>query len=143
MLELPPHYYWVVYLAISLSLSIFSYIFTLFGADVVNALIYSYINPLVVLSSLALLIFFSKLHFKNKIVNKIALSCFAIFLLHANPNILNASFVEFIRYIYENNDGIVVLIYIMFFLVTISIVAIIVDQVRIFVWLKISRILFK
>lgn len=142
-LNYPPHYYLVVYLAISLSLSIFSYIFNLFGVDVVNALIYSYINPLMVLSALALLIFFSKLNFKNRIVNKIALSCFAIFLLHANPNILNASFAEFIRYIYENNNVIVVLIYIMFFLVTISIVAIIVDQVRIFVWLKISRILFK
>lgn len=113
------------------------------GVDVVNALIYSYINPLIVLSALALLIFFSKLNFKNRIVNKIALSCFAIFLLHANPNILNASFAEFIRYIYENNNGVVVLAYIMLFLVIISIVAIIIDQVRIFVWLKISRILFK
>lgn len=49
-----PHYYLVVYLAISLSLSIFSYIFTLLGEDVVNALI---INPLMVLSALALLCF--------------------------------------------------------------------------------------
>ena len=55
MLEFPPpHYYLVVYLAISLSLSIFSYIFTLLGEDVVNALI---INPLMVLSALALLCF--------------------------------------------------------------------------------------
>lgn len=53
-----PHYYLVVYLAISLSLlSILSYIFTLLGVDVVNALIYSYINPLMVLSALALLCF--------------------------------------------------------------------------------------
>lgn len=47
----------------------------------------SYSNPIVVFSSLCLLIYFSRINFSSSIVNRIAASCFAAYLLHCNPNI--------------------------------------------------------
>lgn len=47
-------------------------------------MIISYICPLMVLCSVSLFLFFSRLHFKSKVVNWISASCLSVYLIHAN-----------------------------------------------------------
>lgn len=46
---------------------------------------FAYNNPLVVLSSVAVFVFFSRLNFQSKIVNMLATGTFGVFLLHTTP----------------------------------------------------------
>ncbi|MGL5919926.1 MAG: acyltransferase family protein [Bacteroidales bacterium] len=43
---------------------------------------FSYSNPLIILSSISFFLFFLKLNFSNRYINKIALSVFSIYLIH-------------------------------------------------------------
>lgn len=48
----------------------------------------NYISPLTILSALYFVIVFSKMQLTSSIVNWIAISCFAPFLIHMNPNLV-------------------------------------------------------
>lgn len=94
---------------------------------------YSYANPLVIIESLALFLLFTRFEFKSKVVNFIAASTFAVFLLHTNPNIGKPYFVPLINRVYQMYDGIACLSVLFAILVAIFILAIAIDQIRI--WL--------
>lgn len=64
--------------------------------------IFSYINPVVILASVFLLLFFSKLRFTNRLVNWIASSCFAVFLLHTNVNLCEPVFCKKNSYLVQS-----------------------------------------
>lgn len=49
---------------------------------------FMYLNPIVILSSLSLLLYFSKLHFKSKTINWVASSVLAVYLIHSNDSVL-------------------------------------------------------
>lgn len=53
----------------------------------INTRLLYYSNPLVILSSLFLFLFFSRIHIDSSFINRIAASSFAVYLLHCNPNI--------------------------------------------------------
>ena len=89
----------------------------------------SYISPIVILNSIILLLFFSKLKFKNKAVNWIANSCFAVYIIQCSRHILDCYCNQVGDYYYENNFiGIIILIMIIF------IIAVLLDKIRIWGW---------
>ena len=51
--------------------------------------LYSYINPLVLLAAVHLVLFMSKIRFTSRIVNRLAASSLAVYLLHMNPHIVD------------------------------------------------------
>lgn len=93
----------------------------------------NYINPLVIISALYTLLAFSKLKFNNKFINWIATSCFAVYLIHINPLILD-KYLDGMKYIYNNTNGIAYLTTITFVLILIFTISILIDKSRIFVW---------
>lgn len=100
-----------------------------------------YDNPLVILSSLCLIIFFSKLKLQNSFVNIVAGSCFAVYLIHFNPHVF-FYFKEALRYCAEQTGmrflvG-VVCVYILFF-----VGAVLIDQGRKILWIFISSAVSK
>lgn len=95
--------------------------------------IFTYTNPLVIIQSLALLIGFSKLSFQNKLINWVASSCFAVYLLHANELILRDYYGPTIRYWFLNESFIKFLCYTSLFISFIFIISILIDKIRI--WL--------
>lgn len=97
-------------------------------------LIYLYVNPLVIVSSICLLLFFSGMRLKSKVVNRLASSSFAIFLLHTNPNLCKPYFATNVVRIYNAFDGIICLGCIMAFLIAVAFAAILIDQFRILLW---------
>lgn len=93
-------------------------------------ILYTYINPLVIIESLALLLFFTKLSFKSQVINWLASSAFAVYLLHANPNLLNRFYAGTIKQIYDTTSGSATLIYIGTFILLVFVGSIIIDQAR-------------
>lgn len=113
-------------------------------ADIISNRIYLYNNPLVIISSLYLLLGFSKFRFTNRIVNRIGASCFAVFLFHTNPNLCDTYFKPIIQTINDwGGYGIMSLISIGLFLVLVFVVAVILDQIRILCWKVMLSVRYK
>lgn len=93
-----------------------------------------YTNPIVVIMALYYLLLFSKMHFKNKIINWIAASSFAVFLFHLNHSITDSYFIPLIRHVYTTTSGLLCIVSICAVLIAIFVIAILIDQIRIFLW---------
>jgi peptidoglycan/LPS O-acetylase OafA/YrhL len=97
--------------------------------------LFAYSNPIVVLQAIGLLVFFANLKIKcNKVINWIASSSFAVYLLHCNPNILERIFKPLIIRYFNKSDGIQVLASIAAFIIIIYAISIVLDQLRKILW---------
>lgn len=135
--------YLLVFILVSFIGAVASYAFGVFRIPYFNGLIFRYDSPVVILASLSLLIYFSKLHFHSKIINWIGASSFAVFLLHTNPNLCEQYFIPMIQRIYSSNDGIVCVLFIGAFLLVIYVLAILLDQVRKILWYRLEPFLLE
>ncbi len=97
---------------------------------------FAYANPLVIVSALSLLLSFSQIHIKSKAVNWCAASCLAVFLLIAHPNVFDTYFKPMAVLIYGKTSGIEYLICIFMYMIFISVLAILIDKIRMFLWEK-------
>lgn len=105
-----------------------------------NMYLFLYVNPLVVIGSISLFIWFTKIHIKNnKCLNWCAKSAFAVYLLHCNPNISERYFKPICEYLYSNFQGLRCLILLCCFLILVFIISIIFDQPRIILWKYLSK----
>jgi surface polysaccharide O-acyltransferase-like enzyme len=97
----------------------------------------AYAYPLVIIESLFLLLFFAKLSFRNKLINWIASSCFAVYLLHCTRNILE-EYCNLVRLSYKSYHvfGIIIVVICVFS------ISILLDKVRIMLWNQISNKFF-
>lgn len=94
----------------------------------------SYICPLVIVLSLFMVILFSKLHIQSKQINWVAASCFAVYLFHTHITIFYDFFKPTVVSLYSQYDGILCLIAIGAFLLSVFVVAITLDQPRKWMW---------
>lgn len=129
-----------IYVAISSILSIIAFVLISNGNFGAFYRLNAYCDPLVILSSLFLLLGFVRINFSNGFINKIAASCFAVYLVHSNPNVIERFYTATIRYIHVN-IGQFELIFIFLFLLGVFIISILLDQVRIILWNGIYKIL--
>lgn len=104
---------------------------------VITDMLYYYVNPLVIIMSLYLLLFFSKLTISNKFINWLGASSFAVYLFHMNPNLCMPYFRDPILFIGNNYNGIVFLLVVLVYLVLIFLLSVLIDQIRLFLWNKI------
>lgn len=132
--------YFMVYIISSLLIALLFFISKKYGINTLGTKLFYYNNPLVVISAFSLLLFFSKLKIRSKMVNWLGASSFAIFLLHTNPNLCKQYFIPTVRFIYTSHDGILCLLNILVFLLFLSIIAILFDQLRIVLWKKVAPI---
>lgn len=124
-----PLYDLTIYLVCALILTILSIVLINFHKNC-DTLLFTYINPLVVIESLALVLFFSKLKFQSKKINWVAASAFSVYLFHANPNILNGYYKRTIIQIYSQTSGITTILVIALFIAVIFTISVLVDQIR-------------
>lgn len=131
-------YYILFYLSSAFLLAILSIILVSNGLEIVGRF-YTYTNPLIICMSVSLLLFFTKLKpIYNKLINWIASSCFAVYLLHANELILRPFFGKNIYNLYQSHYGLIFVSYLLFFLFTFFAVAILLDKIRLWLWNKIA-----
>ena len=92
-------------------------------------------DPFVIAASVALTLYFSKLHFTNKTINWLACSSFSIYLLHMNP-LLARHFKEIMCSIFDMFDGnlIVYSLVALSLSLLLGVTCMCVDKIRIIVW---------
>lgn len=97
----------------------------------VEGRLYSFASPIVIIESVALLLFFSKISFSSKSVNWIASSCFAVYLFHCNGFFFDYYRNE-VNNIYYKTDhsfwGVAL------FIILVYVIAILLDKIRIHLW---------
>lgn len=132
-----------VYLSISVFITLVSSIGGIFNFVLIENKMYSYVNPLVIISSLYLLLFFSKLQIKNNsVINAIAVSNFAVYLFHTDLNI-TSYFGSCIKRVSVEFNGIVFLLVLLAVLISFYMISIGLDRIRIFLWNKLLPYIIK
>ena len=110
-----------------------------FHIDYAPKIVFSYINPLVILSSLALFFIFENTPIPySKTINWIASSSFAVFIIHTNDNIMYY-YRSIVWYLYSNFTVCLRVLLILVFLVLIFLLCVLLDKVRLFVWHKVEK----
>lgn len=105
------------------------------GGTLLMGNVYTYTCPLIVASSVFLLLAFSKMQFQSKCVNFIASSCFAVYLLHEHVSICKPLYRLTVRTLYNNeNPYLTNWIDVVLFMLIIYVVAIIIDKIRLFIF---------
>ncbi len=91
---------------------------------------YAYNSPLVLVSSVALFLFFASLDFSSKFVNRLAASAFVVYLVHKNPYIFGGLLKPFSRHVWENTGLAEYTLFFVAFTIAIYFVIFFIDSVR-------------
>ena len=100
--------------------------------------VFSYVNPFVIIGSVGLIIFASKLQIsQNPHINFIAKSSFAVYLLHASPSVFSTIYKPIVCALYNDINVVLANMRIVLFIVLIFIIAVVLDQPRKLIWIRI------
>ncbi len=94
----------------------------------------AYTNPIVIIGSLFLFMAFKSMKFRSRFVNHIAASVLGCFCFHSMP-----FYSTFVKTIYNNYNGISVLLLDLAFIICVFSIGIAIDQLRILIWRAISH----
>ena len=138
-----------IYLFIFLLCALFNTIVSIlppfFGKSngVIVSINYMYVSPVNIIGALSLLLFFTKLDFKSKVINNIAASCFSVYLLHMHFCIRDY-YVDSAKAIFEHFSGLTYFAAIIALFVAVFIVSILLDRIRIvcfnYLWNKYEKV---
>ena len=102
-----------------------------------------YLNPFVLCPSIYLLLFFSKIKLSCKIINTIAISSVAAFLLHANQNFYASYYLKTIQDWFVSESPVVFLLKSITFIVLLFLIAVIIDKIRLYLWNNLMNVFIK
>ena len=127
-----------IYIGLSVAVAALYIVAVNVGIEKLASHIFLYINPLAVLASVFFLLFFSKIELNNRTINYLSRSAFAVYLFHLNAKIWDA-FRDTCYDIYTSNTGSSAFLLVFCFLVSVFIVAIIIDQIRLLCWRPVGK----
>ena len=122
-----------LYLGISVFTAICSLALT-YVFDKGGTVLFLYSSPLVILSSVFFFLFFTKLSFHSRIVNWVAASCFAVYLVHNSPYIFHPYYIDVIKQWFETETRSYFLLYTIGLMVAFFVFSILFDKARILAW---------
>ena len=123
----------IIYLVFTAILIVFGILESYYQIDLKGRWNY-YLNPFVLCPAIYLLLFFSKIRFSSKIINAIAISSVAAFLLHANQNFYAGYYLKTIQDWFVSESPTFFLLKSIAFIVLLFIIAIIIDKIRLYIW---------
>ena len=129
---------WLIYVTCSLLLGFLSHIAIVYGHAGVCKLCFSYINPIVILSSVAFLMIFEKMHFQSEFINHLAKSTLAVLLGHSAIFFL---YTKQFKYIYDHFSGIQVVLYWVLAIIIVFSASIGLDQMRQLLYKPVEKLL--
>ena len=132
-----------IYFIMSLITTIVSFLSVVKGADNIIWRLYTYSSPFVVIASVYLFLFFTKLSFKSRIINWISISSFAAFLVHGDYQICYPFYGDYIIKWFHSSTTIEFIIYTGALIIFIFMIAVLIDKVRIFIWNNTLKRLFR
>lgn len=122
----------LLYILFSINTALGMLLFIYFDIYPLYTIFIQYNSLLIIGASLFLLLAFTKFSFRNVWVNKIAASCFAVYLLHF---ILFPKYItSWIQYVASEYNGLIMIGLIIVILLGFYIFAILIDQFRIILW---------
>lgn len=132
----------IIYFLIVSIVSIISYFnkrLDVISSDTIN--MYAYTNPLVIIASTYFLLYFSKLSIQqNSLINWIASSAFAVYLLHCHTLILHKIYCQTIRTYYQQETVLLFFGKTILFIFLIFLISILLDKIRIYIWDIITQV---
>ena len=102
--------------------------------------LYPYLSPIVIVSSVYFFLFFTKISFYSKSINWIASSAFAVYLLHCNPLVFEPYFLSPIREWYRDQSIYGFLFNTSILIISVFCLAILVDKIRILLWRQVYSV---
>ena len=126
----------ILYAIILSTNTLLSYFSIYFGRPFFSFLFTSYINPLVIIETVLIFLFFSKINFTSKLINFIAASSYSVYLLHIHGSVFESIFGQGVTLIFDTYSGILCLLIMLSFCTVFFVLAIIIDQPRKFIWNK-------
>ena len=124
-----------IYLLLTLITTLLSMLLTVAGNKSGEKL-YSYTSPLVIVSAVYFFLFFTKFTFKSKIVNWIALSSLAAYLVQCDTHFFEPIYLKTISDWFNTQSTGIFLIYTASWIILIFAGSILVDKIRILIWNK-------
>lgn len=129
--QLNKYIYLAMYLAATMATTVIALLMIIKSGDVGR--FYNYNSPLVVFASVCILLFFSKISIHSKIINWVAISCFAAYVIHCSPTFFS-TYLTTIKEWYDKESTIVFLSYTTLWIAGVFIMSILLDKIRIWVW---------
>jgi len=126
------------YFAISILTAIASLVFT-YLFDKGGTVLFLYSCPFVILSSVFFFLFFTKLSFQSRIINWIAVSCFAVYLVHNSPFLFHPYYTEVIQHWFTTESSVLFLLKTTELIFIFFVFSILFDKLRFFLWNFIYR----
>ena len=99
-----------------------------------GTVLFLYSSPLVILSSVFFFLFFTKLSFHSRIVNWVAASCFAVYLVHNSPYIFQPYYIDVIKHWFDTESRFLFIQYTSGLIFAYFVFSVLFDKVRIIVW---------
>ena len=125
----------IIYILCSLSLVVLNVISIKIGHPLPK-LVFTYNNPIVILSSVAFLMMFEQVNFSSKSINHIAKSTLAVLLGHTALFFL---YTKQFSYIYDNYSGLQVVAYWALAIFVVFCTSVVIDQIRILLYKPIEK----
>ena len=94
-----------------------------------------YTQPFAILGAAVLVLLFSKIDLKNQIINKIAASCFAVYLFHCAPGMLT-HFTCIVGCLHKSCVLYLFVFYTFMLIIAVYVAAVLLDQIQIWIWHK-------
>lgn len=105
------------------------------GNGTLTTISFAYTNPLNIIGATALVLFFTRLSFKNRFINNISASCFAVYLVHMHFCVIG-HYKQYAAKIYDNYGGVMYLTRIILFIIAVFAISVLIDKVRIWAFDK-------
>lgn len=132
----------LIYLGLSVALAAV-YIFAVnYDIPPIASHLFVFINPIVIISSVYLFLFFSKLDVQSDVTNYLSRSAFAVYLFHMNTKIWDR-YLDDCYKAFTTGEGIKGIMLVFCFLLAVYVVSILIDQVRLLCWKPLGRKLDK
>lgn len=108
---------------------------------IVAGKLFWYNNPLIIISSVYFSLFFTKLNFQSKFVNTVGASSFAVYLIHTDVLVRGWCIRDFSRYLFYSHNVIFFSVATVLLIVALFTVALVLDYIRLRLWLKIQSLM--
>lgn len=128
----------LIYAVFVLLNSAISYACVYYDRDIYIERLIAYNSPLVILASVAVFLYFTKVHLKSGFINMVAISSFAVFLFHCNYFFLEEVYRPWIMEWFAADTFTIFSVKALVFILVIFSLSIILDKIRIKVWKQVS-----
>mgnify|MGYP002853274435 CR=1 FL=1 len=136
---MPRRFDLIVYFTSVILLTSVVYIMCSYNKSV--AFMYMYSNPIIIIMALHVILFFSKLQFTSRAVNRLATSAFAIYLVNSSSFISKDFYDKIIHNWFNNEPHFEFIIYSAALIVATFVVSILLDKVRIVMWQPFAKLI--